>query len=213
MVDDEAFKSESSFQLTLSIGKLSKLAQMQNHDVQMGKSALDGISSSHRPGKHHSDEIIAFDDGLDTVAVQEDLVQQFIAMKSSTRAKQSFESLVEIIVKAKATRLDTRPAYAYVRFLVSVSLFCLLTMVTQIFKQLLRQLLLGKALSDEELVDLLSLKDNDESLDDFYAALHILTKTKGLPESRQLHAFRSVWRRIYLHDKCVLVALRLSVGS
>jgi len=77
-------------------------------------------------------------------------------------------------------------------------------MITQIFKQLLRQLLQGKALSDEELVDSLSLKDNDETLDDFYAALHILAKTKGLPESRQLNAFRSVWRRIYLHDECVL---------
>ena len=76
-------------------------------------------------------------------------------------------------------------------------------MINQIFKQLLRQLLQGKALSDEELVDLLSLKDNDESLDDFYVALHILTKAKDLPESRQLHAFRSVWRRIYLHDECV----------
>ena len=79
---------------------------------------------------------------------------------------------------------------------------------TQIFKQLLRQLLQGKALSDEELVDLLSLKDNDETLDDFYTALQILAKTKGLPESRQLNAFRSVWRRIYLHDEYVSIPLR-----
>jgi len=84
--------------------------------------------------------------------------------------------------------------------------------MNQIFKQLLRQLLQGKALSDEELVDLLSLKDNDETLDDFYAALHILTKTKGLPESRQLHAFRSVWRRIYLHDEYVPVTLHFTRG-
>jgi len=82
----------------------------------------------------------------------------------------------------------------------------------QIFKQLLRQLLQGKALSDEELVDLLSLKDNDETLDDFYAALHILAKTKGLPESRQLHAFTSVWRRIYLHDEYVPSSLRFDRG-
>lgn len=82
--------------------------------------------------------------------------------------------------------------------------------VTQIFKQLLRQLLQGKALSDEELVDLLSLKDNDETLDDFYAALQILAKAKGLPESRQLHAFRSVWRRIYLHDEYVPGFLHLA---
>jgi len=151
--------------LILSIGKLSQIAQMQNHDVQTEKSVLD-----------------AFDDGLDTVAVQEDLLQQFKAIKPPTRAKQSFEAQVENILKVKATRLASRPAHSY------------------IFKQLLRLLLQGKALSDEDLVDLLSLKDNDETLDDFYAALHILTKTKGLPESRQLNAFRSVWRRIYLHD-------------
>ena len=84
--------------------------------------------------------------------------------------------------------------------------------INQIFKQLLRRLLQGKDLSDEELVDLLSLKDNDETLDDFYAALHILTKTKGLPESRQLHAFRSVWRRIYLHDEYVPVTLHFTRG-
>ena len=60
-------------------------------------------------------------------------------------------------------------------------------------------------MSDEELVDLLSLKDNDEAPDDFYTALQILTKTNGLPESRQLHAFKSVWRRIYLHDEYVPV--------
>jgi len=89
---------------------------------------------------------------------------------------------VDNIIKVKATRLANQPAHAY------------------IFRQLVRQLLQGKALCDEELVDLLSLKDNDETLDDFYAALHILTKAKGLPESRQLSAFRSVWRRIYLHD-------------
>lgn len=63
-------------------------------------------------------------------------------------------------------------------------------------------------MSDEELVDLLSLKDNDETLDDFYTALQILAKTKGLPESRQLNAFRSVWRRIYLHDEYVSIPLR-----
>ena len=62
-------------------------------------------------------------------------------------------------------------------------------------------------------MDLLSLKDNDETLDDFYAALHILTKAKGLPESRQLQAFRSVWRRIYLHDEYVFDVLYLPVAS
>jgi len=62
-------------------------------------------------------EIVAFDDGLDTVAVQEDLVQQFKTVKPPTRAKQSFEAQVESILKVKATRLANRPAHSYVRFL------------------------------------------------------------------------------------------------
>ena len=60
-------------------------------------------------------EVVAFDDGLDTVAVQEDLVQQFKAVKPPTRAKQSFEAQVESILKVKATRLANRPAHSHVR--------------------------------------------------------------------------------------------------
>lgn len=62
-----------------------------------------------------SNVILAFDDGLDIVAVQEDLVQQFKAVKPPTRAKQSFEAQVENILKVKATRLADRPAQSYVR--------------------------------------------------------------------------------------------------
>ena len=60
--------------------------------------------------------ITAFDDGLDTVAVQEDLLQQFKAVKPPTRAKQSFEAQVDNILKVKATRLANRPAHSYVCF-------------------------------------------------------------------------------------------------
>lgn len=118
MVDDVALKRGSSLQLTLSIGKLSQLAQMQDHDIPTDKAALDGISPFRCPGKHYPDEITAFDDGLDIVAVQEDLVQQFMAVKASKKAKQSFETLVENVLKVKATRLAMRPAHAYVRFTV-----------------------------------------------------------------------------------------------
>jgi len=60
--------------------------------------------------------VVAFDDGLDTVAVQEDLVQQFKAVKPPRRVKQSFETQVENILKVKAARLANRPAHSYVRF-------------------------------------------------------------------------------------------------
>ena len=59
--------------------------------------------------------LTAFDDGLDTVAVQEDLIQQFKTGKSQAKGKQSFEALVENILKAKATRLANRPAHSHVR--------------------------------------------------------------------------------------------------
>ena len=58
--------------------------------------------------------ITAFDDGLDTVAVQEDLIQQFKTNRSLMKAKQSFEVLVENILKVKATRLANRPARSHV---------------------------------------------------------------------------------------------------
>lgn len=82
--------------------------------------------------RHCSDEITAFDDGLDTVAVQEDLIQQFTAVKPSTRAKQSFEALVEKVLSVKATRLAQRPAHVYVRFptLTFICPSCWLTTVT-----------------------------------------------------------------------------------
>jgi hypothetical protein len=31
-----------------------------------------------------------------------------------------------------------------------------------------------------------------------------MTLTQNLPEARRMSAFRSVWRRIYIHDECVL---------
>jgi len=81
------------------------------------------VRLSLSPGRTLLTSIVAFDDGLDTVAVQEDLVQQFKAVKPPTRAKQSFEAQVENILKAKATRLTGRPAHSHVRFLHLTSLF------------------------------------------------------------------------------------------
>lgn len=45
---------------------------------------------------------------------------------------------------------------------------------SQVFKQLVRRLLQGKALTIEEAADVLSLKDNKPEVDDFVTALHLL---------------------------------------
>ena len=46
----------------------------------------------------------------------------------------------------------------------------------QIFKQLVRSLFQGKALSVEDIADVLSLKDNDTTISDYATALHLLAR-------------------------------------
>ena len=48
----------------------------------------------------------------------------------------------------------------------------------QIFKQLVRRLLQGKALSIEEAADVLSMKDNTDRLEDYVTAFHLLSTAK-----------------------------------
>jgi len=55
-------------------------------------------------------------------------------------------------------------------------------------------------LSIEDTVDLLTLKDNTESLEDYTTSLQLLNYAKNLPEARKQSAITTVWRRIYLHD-------------
>jgi nuclear pore complex protein Nup133 len=48
--------------------------------------------------------------------------------------------------------------------------------VQQLFKQLVRSLFQGKALSVEDMADALSLKDNDTTISDYATALHLLAR-------------------------------------
>lgn len=87
------------------------------------------------------------------------------------------------------------------------------------FKYLVRLLLQGKALSIEDMVDALSLKDNDYRVEDYTTALHLLARAEvsdnifrvqhcakvillqNIPSARRLSAFKNVWRRIFIHDE------------
>ncbi|KAI0322245.1 Non-repetitive/WGA-negative nucleoporin C-terminal-domain-containing protein [Amylostereum chailletii] len=123
----------------------------------------------------------AFHDGLDFVSVHEAVADDLKSVLS-TRGKQSLEKQVEVITNAKAAKLVDATA------------------LQGVFKQLVRQLLQGKALSVEDIADILSLKDNDADVGDYATALHVLSRANDIPEARKLAAFRSVWRRIYIHD-------------
>ncbi|KAK0193758.1 Non-repetitive/WGA-negative nucleoporin C-terminal-domain-containing protein [Armillaria mellea] len=124
----------------------------------------------------------AFHDGLDFVSVHESLLEEFNAVLATLKGRQSLDSQTDAIIKQKATRLADRPA------------------LTQVFKDFVRNVLQGKVLSIEDAVDVLSLKDNNETLGDFAMALHLLAGIQDIPRARKTSAFRTVWRRIYIHD-------------
>lgn len=102
----------------------------------------------------------AFHDELDFISVHEALATELRGALEGVTGRRSLDNQVDIIIKAKATKLKETKAFA------------------SVFKDLTKQLLQGKALSIEDAVDLLTLKDNDdyekETVRDYATALHLL---------------------------------------
>ncbi|KAG6334835.1 hypothetical protein ID866_4257 [Astraeus odoratus] len=129
----------------------------------------------------------AFHDGLDFIAVQEKLLKDFQTALVSMRAKQkqSLDAQVDIILRTKASRLKESERKGLI----------------SIFKNDVRQILQGKMLPVEDLVDILTLKDNGDKLEDYATALQLLLRAeKDVPDVRRVSAFRRVWCRVYNHD-------------
>ncbi|KZT70169.1 hypothetical protein DAEQUDRAFT_709105 [Daedalea quercina L-15889] len=124
----------------------------------------------------------AFHDGLDFVSVHETLRESLKTALASLRGKQPLETQIETITQAKVSKLLDREA------------------LQNVFRQLVRQLLQGKALSPEDIAEVLSLKENRSSPEDFATALQILARAQNIPDVRKVSAFRTVWRRIYIQD-------------
>lgn len=71
----------------------------------------------------------------------------------------------------------------------------------------------GRILSTEDLVDVLTLKENvNEQAGDFGSALDILVRAKDVPEARRRTALASIWRRVYIQDESVQF-LQLSMST
>ncbi|TCD68905.1 hypothetical protein EIP91_009455 [Steccherinum ochraceum] len=150
--------------------------------LSIGK--LSHLAQMQEEHPHSIDERVldAFHDGLDFVSVHENLLEDLKTALANIRAKQSLEAQVDTITKTKASRLSERRA------------------LQNSFRQLTRRMLQGKALSIEDAADVLSLKDNDTSLEDYVTALHLVSRANTLPEQRRISAIKTVWRRVYIHD-------------
>ena len=111
------------------------------------------------------------------MSVHESLLENLKTALATLRGKQPLETQIETITRAKVSGLLDRVALQNVRLLYD---FLLPTLTTpyQVFRQLVRQLLQGKALSPEDMADILSLKDNGPSPEDFATALQILARAQ-----------------------------------
>ncbi|KAJ3934928.1 MAG: hypothetical protein NXY57DRAFT_593318 [Lentinula lateritia] len=136
----------------------------------------------------------AFHDALDVVSVHKALLDEFTAVVANMRGRRSLDTQVDILIQEKASLLSEKPE------------------LTNIFKNLVKDLLQGKSLSIEDTVDVLTLKDNFDSVGDYATALHLLARC-NLLEARKHAAFRTVWRRIYLHDDWSAIQKTTGVGD
>ncbi|THU89518.1 hypothetical protein K435DRAFT_969042 [Dendrothele bispora CBS 962.96] len=122
-----------------------------------------------------------FHDDLDFVSVHQTLSQEFNNVLGNIRGRRSLDTQLDTIVKERASRIKNTKELVH------------------LFKNFVRELLQGKVLSAEDVVDVLTLKDNVDTPEDYATALHLLARCQ-LPQARKTSAFRTVWRRIYLHD-------------
>ncbi|KAF8136731.1 hypothetical protein EV363DRAFT_1395817 [Boletus edulis] len=128
----------------------------------------------------------AFHDGLDFISVQEKLLADFQGVVSSMRGKQknSLDAQVDAVLSAKAKMLKESGRKGLIAML----------------KNHVRDILQGKVLNVEGVVDVLTLKDNADSTDEYATALHLLARAEDTPDIRRLSSFRRAWCRVYYHD-------------
>ncbi|KAF8580879.1 hypothetical protein K439DRAFT_263579 [Ramaria rubella] len=115
-------------------------------------------SMAEGPSATPQDKMKAFNNALDFMAIHDTLLEQF-SDELGNPPNFSIESRVRAISSVKCAVPSDRPA------------------LQDLFQRILRQLLQGNALTEEEAVDLLSMKDNSARPTDFVDALIILSNS------------------------------------
>lgn len=176
----------------LSLSKLAQVAQLdrqtlEGEEVQRaleGESARLKFVSLQAP----ADALCgaAVDDNLDLVNTQQNLLTLFTSLLSGTEMRLSPTEQGEAIAGRIAPALTDRPALAQ----------HLASLCARVFDD--------ESISPEDLIDILSLKENNnEHASDSAAALDVLLRAKDLPDARRKVALENVWRRVYIQDECV----------
>ncbi|GAA5931821.1 Nup133p [Sporobolomyces koalae] len=173
--------AEQSLAQRKILHSLSKLTQL----AQVTKETIESESVQRA--------IEAVDDNLDLVNSQQDLRSLFESLLSQSETQASAAERGEAVARRVAPALSDRQAFA------------------KIYATLATRSLEGVAVTPEQLVDLLTLKENvNERAGSFASALDVLVRAKDLPKARKQLTLESIWRRVYIQDDWA--ALRAAKG-
>jgi len=109
-------RTDTFSKLMLSLGKLSQLAYLQEHEDVEDAGLLDGeMNAFCYRNPIYSLHLPAFHDDLDFVSVHESLLEEFKVVLSKLRGKKSLDTQVETIVRERAMTLADRNELVFVR--------------------------------------------------------------------------------------------------
>lgn len=174
--------SIASRRLMLSVAKLCHVSELSESQIatQSEQSAIEVL-----------------DDQLDLVNVHSRIRE---ALSSSTD-DDNLNEAVGLLGEARPGFRDVSVAVLICLFLWTTVANIRLCAPSQLFIKLANALIEGKALLCEDLIDLLTLHDaNESSLADFALAIEVFVRAKGIPQARAECALTSLWRRVILFD-------------
>ncbi|BGO89520.1 hypothetical protein NBRC10512_003981 [Rhodotorula toruloides] len=129
----------------------------------------------------------------DIVNTQQNLSTFFSSLLSGTEMRMPSTEQGEVVAARIAPALTDRPGLA------------------QQLANLCTRAFANESISPEDLIDILSLKENNNKhASDVAAALDVLLRAKDLPDARSRVALESLWRRVYIQNDWA--ALRSSAG-
>ena len=130
-------------------------------------------------------KITSFDDQIDVLNIQYDLQAGFDeVLEDNGASKKTVDQKTEVVVKRTAIGLEEFPH------------------LRSHYSNIVRSTLGGVALSLEDLVDGLTLKDNvHEDGDDYCSAMEVYLRSSTVPDGRRHTMLSTIWRRIFNHDE------------
>ncbi|TIB64724.1 hypothetical protein E3P78_01027 [Wallemia ichthyophaga] len=184
LIDESSRESELAPKHLLL--SLGKLSHIANVDIDTFESTKT------------QQEVEATDDKLDLISMHSKLLDSFqtqLLQAGESSERMELDDKVAKITELVASRLDLSGLISHLH-------------------NLIRGLLTGKALDAEDLVDLLTLKDNFyEQVGDYASAIDVCVRAKDVPDKRAHASLKSIWRRVYLRDDWVTLSSTMGMND